>query len=392
MEKSFSSLYLDLMKEFGKAGGFQMIIEKVMTQKKVLSVELLFAYIELMASPHNLYHRAYIIEAVAPFVENVFNYMAEIPDEQLRNVKREKLDYAIAQMELLFRRTYTAKTKSEQGIRLKVAIALSLLRSELLERRIQAIRLLAETCKSAKASQVATYQSIYPSQNDSAILSSLLQVSQVIEEIFGKRSHIQLIQRSVDILKFFLQNSKISRDDFNVIWDCCSHDEQSKIEIFKVISDASNLLPSELVGFISEKYTNIPNTSFKDQDIELLCELGSRYARPTFNVLKAILAIEWQLIKGEISGISSEIYMKAMERFCDVITTPTLVPEATMQEFFKEAYKMLEKGENSLIAIKVLRKSLIQLPIIHRFFNKADMLSTFLTEGNVISNFFIVNL
>ena len=187
-----------------------------------------------------------------------------------------------------------------------------------------------------------------------------------------------------------MQNSNISREDFNVIWNCCEHDEQSKIEIFKVISDTSGLLPSEIIGYISEKFTAYPKSSFKDQDIELLIDLGSRYARPTLEVLKKFLSLEWQVIKGEITDISPDIYLKTLDRFCDVITTPTLVPESTMKEYFAEAYNMLEKSEFSLIALKVLRKSLVQLPIISRYMNKIEMLTNFLNEGKVFQNFFIV--
>ena len=201
--KNYSTLYLDLMSEFGKERGFHTILEKVADKNMKINVELLFAYIELLAAPHNLYHRRFVSETIAPFVESVFKYMGNIPDEELRNIKRERLEFALNQMELLMRRVYTAKTKGEQEIRLRVFIALSLLRSDLLERRIQAIRILSETCKSAKASQMATFQASLPSLNDAAILSGILQVPQVIGEIFGKKSHIQLIQRSIEILRFF---------------------------------------------------------------------------------------------------------------------------------------------------------------------------------------------
>lgn len=342
----FSTFYLTLVAEFGRAGGFQTIVDKVTQRpqrKGELSIDLLFAYLELLEAPSRLYHRAYVSEAITPFLRAALEYMSDIPDEQLRSVKREKVDSALNDIDRLMRRVYTAKTKGEESIKLRVGIALSLLRSELLERRIQAVRLIAETCKAAKASQAAAWESGLPAANDSTVLSSLLQVPRVIDEIFGKKSHIQLIQRSIEILKFVLVYSDITREDINVIWECCIHDEQSKIEIFKVISEAAYLLPSGLIGFIVDKFLAVPKAALKDQDIVLLYELGWKSSKASLNTLQEIFKIQWQAILGDLPGLSSQVYGKNLTRFCDVITTPTIVPEANMQVFLGSAYEMLDK-------------------------------------------------
>eukprot|EP01022_Parablepharisma_sp_SALTPOND_P004330 TRINITY_DN120104_c0_g1_i1.p1 TRINITY_DN120104_c0_g1~~TRINITY_DN120104_c0_g1_i1.p1 ORF type:complete len:1287 (+),score=154.13 TRINITY_DN120104_c0_g1_i1:6286-10146(+) len=383
--KCYSSLYLDLMNNFGKSGGFDKIVSLAQT---TTSVELLFAYLDLMSAPNKLYHRCYVKDKIMSFVEAVMEYMSHIPEEQLRCVTKEKLDVALMRTEDLMRRVYTAKTKGEMLIQLRMGVSISLLRAEQLERRIQAIRIIAETCKSAKSSQEAFFQTNLPTANDSMVLSSLLQVPQLIEEIFGKRSHIQLIQRSTDILKFVLLYSKITQEDFNVIWECCKQDEQSKVEIFKVISDSSNFLPGELIGYIIDKFVALPKSGFKNQDIEIICELGGHYAQPTAAVMRQILELMWQVVKGGITNLSPEIIEKVMIRFCDVITTPMRVPEAVMREYFDQCYQMLEKGQNSILALRVLRRSMVQLPVMARFSSRDEMLFTLLTEGGVFEKFF----
>ena len=334
------------MNTFGNDNGFKKIVERVM--KGPINVNLLFGYLDIMSGPSNLYHRKFVIEYIAPFVEGVIKYMSAIPDEQLRNVSREKLDLALNQMDLLMRRVYTAKTKGEQSIRLKVGIALSLFMSEQLERRIQAIRLIAETCKSAKEAQLASHDSTLPTANDNIVLGKLLQVPQVIEEIFGKRSHIQLIQRSTEILKFFLLNSNITKNDFGVIWECCEHDEQSKIEIYKVLTESSALLSSELIGFITEKFAGVKKNTFKDQDVSLICGLVGKNSRPTFSLLKEIVEILWLILKEDNPSLSNEVYSNAHERFCDIITTPNIFPAENMRNYFSQAYDMLEKVSSFL--------------------------------------------
>jgi len=384
--KCYSSLYMEIMRNFANNGGFEKIIE--MTQKTT-SVELLFACLDIISAPHKLYHRLYVTEKISVFVKNVMKYMSNIPEEQLRCVKKEKLDSFLTRMDDLMRRVYTAKTKGENSIMLRMGISISLLRSDQLERRIQAIRLIAETCKSAKASQEAFVQSNLPTANDSQVLANLLQVPQIIEEIFGKRSHIQLIQRSTDILKFILLYSKITKEDFNVIWDCCEQDEQSKVEIFKVIADSSSLLPSEMIGLIIDKLVNKQKAAYKNQDIEIICELGGHYAQPTPTVMKQILDIMWQVVKGDIINLSAEIIEKVMTRFCDVITTPVRVAEALMREYFNQCFAMIDKSQNSILAMRVLRRSLVQLPTLARFANREDMVLALLNEGKAFENFYL---
>lgn len=318
-------------------------IEKGIVEKTSFSVEVLFSLLDLFAAPHNLYHRVYVSDTVAPFFKNVATYMSNLRDEELRLVKKEKLDSALVSAEKLMRRIYTAKTKGEQFISLKISISLGLLRSEQLERRIQAIRLIADTCKTAKTSQDLYHQSFLPTANDNIIVSGLLQVSQVIDEIFGKRSHIQLIQRSTDILKFFLINSKIAKSDLATIWECCERDEQSKFEIYKVIGDSAQFLPNDLIRFIVKKFTKAPRSSLKDQDIGLISVFAGHSVKAPLKLLKKALGLMWEAITGQIPGISQEAIANTITKFCDFITTPTKVPEVVMKEFLELGYELIDK-------------------------------------------------
>ena len=41
-----------------------------------------------------------------------------------------------------------------------------------------------------------------------------------------------------------------------------------------------------------------------------------------------------------------------------------------------------------MLALKILRKSLVQLPLLHSFTAHSDMIAAFLNEGNVLANLF----
>lgn len=342
--KCESSFYMELMHYFGKEGGFQFILEQTvgLIGKPAFNIDILFAYIDLICGPCYIYHRSFVVGVLTPFTQAVCTLLSNIHQDQVKALKLNKLEVAVAQIDCFMRRVYTAKTKGEQGIILKVGICLSLLRAEGLERRIQATRLLAEICRSVKLTQQIAYYQNLPQANDSEVLTKLLKVPEIVGEIFGKKSHIQLIQRSTEILKFIFIYSSLTPADFGTIWACCEKDEQSKIEVFKVLSDASNYLPRGLIGLIVENFKSVPNTSFRDEDMNLICELGWRFANPTLEAHKEILNIEWKVITGEIAGLSNEVYLKTMERFCDIVTTPTKIPSSIMLSFFQQAYTMLE--------------------------------------------------
>ena len=373
------------MKYFESEQGFDRIINLVKTAR---SIELVFVCLGIVSAPHMLYHRLYVNTKIAEFVEAFMEYMSRIPEDQARFIKSQILHDALIQIENLMRRVYTAKTKNELLIKLRVDISISLLSVDQLEKRIQAIKIIAESCKAAKESREACQPTHLPTANDSIVLSKILKFPRIIDEIFGKRSHIELIQRFTEILKFIVQNSKITKRDFNIIWECCTQDEQSKVEVFKVLSDSADLLPGELIAFIVEKYVAIPRAFLKDQDIILLCKLLSVSSKATSEALSFILDLLWEVIRGMEENLSEEANKSAVYRFCDVITTPNRVSREVMKEYFDQCYKMLEEGNNSTLALKILRKSMAQLHNPGDNISINELLLNFLNEGNAINNFF----
>jgi len=383
--KSYSSLYLELINTFESKDGFRQILYLI---KNTKNIEDIFLLVGVMAAPNMLYHKMYVDTMIKRFVESVMEYISSIPIDQVRFIHKGKLGEFLVRLEELMRRVYTSKTKGELLIKLRMEISISLLRAEQLEKRIEAIKLIAETCKSAKASQESYRHTRSPRANDPFVLSNLLKVPQLISEIFGKRSHIELIQRSTEILRFLFLFSKITKEDFNVIWECCVNDEQSKIEILKVISDNSNLFPGELIGLIVEKYVALPKSELKDQDIEILCEFTKNYTQQNSEALEEILDMLWELIKNRCEGFPGEIYERVMCRFCDVIVTPSRVPEDIMKKYFNQCYKMIETGENVVIGLEVVRRSMIQLNCTKKDMTTKEFLFNLLAEGNAIENFF----
>ncbi len=339
----FSRFYAELMKSFGDSGGFKSVLERARTPS--MGAELLCTWIDLMAAPYEVYHRCFVRDTLAPFVEAVLGSLVSLSEEELKGLRKEALETAIGQVEKLMRRVYTVKRKNEEMIKLRVGVGLSLLKTTLLEKRIQAIRLISDTCKAAKQSQYRQAQGAPAPTAESRAVVKMLQVPQVIEQIFGKSSHIQLIQRSTEILKFCLLNNSFIKEDLDLIWDCCVRDEQSKVEIFKVFTDSLHYLSKELIAFMIGKFAETPPGSIKEADAALLCEFGHKFSYLPKESLTQALDLMWNAIlrRTEYCGILPEMREKLLDKFCELITTPYHVSEDIMNSYLERAYKMLKQ-------------------------------------------------
>ena len=333
------------MESFGSAGGFDHILARIKGPLSTLppDTELVFACVGLVSAPYNVYHRCFVRDFVEPFVTVILDYMTNIPEDDMKNVRKERLETTLFQIEHLIRRVYTVRQSVEETIKLRVRIGLRLLRSELLERRIHAIRLISDTCRTAKFSQSFSSQT---QSHEIVLVNKVLQVPQIIEQIFGKWSHIELIQRSTEILNFFLLFNSLTRAELEVIWGCCLRDEQSKVEIYKVINDAQACASKETVmAFLVEKFAALPPSQLRSIDLSLLFEFEHRFAHLPPEVLKQILELMWSvnIRKAEYNSVSTEMREKSLEKYCEILSSIYYVPEELTHEYFARIYKMLSE-------------------------------------------------
>ena len=104
------------------------------------------------------------------------------------------------------------------------------LKSNYLERRIQGIKELGMIIKNFR---------IFSTKNfTGAFLVEWLAKNEVFSIIFTpKTTHLQLVQRSSDILKLFLSEDMFTQDQMAQFWALTKSDY--KFEVYKIISDIS---------------------------------------------------------------------------------------------------------------------------------------------------------
>jgi hypothetical protein len=61
----------------------------------------------------------------------------------------------------------------------------------------------------------------------------------VIEVIFGEKdSHVQLVQRGLELIKFLVDQKDFTEKDLELVWNSAQRgDEQTKLEIYRIFKD-----------------------------------------------------------------------------------------------------------------------------------------------------------
>ena len=120
---------------------------------------------------------------------------------------------------------------------------------------------------------------------------------EIVEHVFGKNTHLQLIQRSTDLIKLLFNEKDVLESEIDLIWDSCTKQgEQIKLVVYDIILDvlkmAYNSLRDQTKAYFIAKLEQLEPDELFDKDIELLTELGKKgvsggYRRPEDFVLKA---------------------------------------------------------------------------------------------------------
>ena len=99
---------------------------------------------------------------------------------------------------------------------LVLSVGFSLMRSDKLEQRIQGLK---EVLEQIKNTRLTARKSI--SAKD---VMRKLKKENIFDNIFGDNYHIQLIQRSQEIIKFYIHEKELSEREIDSIWNATKKD------------------------------------------------------------------------------------------------------------------------------------------------------------------------
>lgn len=155
---------------------------------------------QIVSTPYLVYHKEFVVEYGPRFVSVCKRRLREAPEKSLRDVRREKIDAIIKSVDCLSRRLIAKDEREKETEVLRLEVSLMCLKSNYLERRIQGIRDLNQIIKGNRILSNKSFTSQF--------LIEWMQSNDVFGILFDtKRTHLQLVQRTNDILKLLLQEN-----------------------------------------------------------------------------------------------------------------------------------------------------------------------------------------
>ncbi|KAF9401029.1 hypothetical protein BGX21_002899 [Mortierella sp. AD011] len=102
-------------------------------------------------------------------------------------------------------------------------------------------------------------------------LCSKLQTMQIIECIFGSNIHLEIVQRSTDVLVFMVQARVLTVDDIELIWAAVGGNQHRSIVngVYQVLGELCIRLPHEFLRNLFHKLQAVPLGSWDQQLLDL---------------------------------------------------------------------------------------------------------------------------
>lgn len=102
-------------------------------------------------------------------------------------------------------------------------------------------------------------------------LCTKLQGLHIVGYIFGPNIHLEIVQRSTDLLAFLVQAKVLSMDDIDLIWAAVGGNQHRSIVygVYQVLGDLSNKLPQEVLRNLFVKLQAVPLSNWDLQLVEL---------------------------------------------------------------------------------------------------------------------------
>ncbi|CDW78148.1 ubiquitin carboxyl-terminal hydrolase family protein [Stylonychia lemnae] len=355
----------DYLNEFGAKGGYDKILEFLMSQNiervklfalifiQTISLKHIQLILDFLSKTQTLWHRQFMCKFI-PLLREAAEYAVLHRDNKnggalQQKFTKESLLGVQKALQGVIRRYYTQEKYAQLMAEFNFNIGFQLLRSEKLEQRILGIKEIIDQIKNTK---FAARKMI-----SSKDVMKKLKTDNVFEQIFGENYHIQLIQRSQEIIKFYINEKEITEVEIDQIWQATKRDQQTKMEIYKIIQEVAIMFKQDEVEMLVQRFSEVPPDQFVEKEIECVYELAKySYKQQTFSVRAAKLF--WDIAVQE-RPYKKQIIEIAMEKFIDLIRNWDREQKG---EFIAKCIAKIKNHQSTVQSIKIVQKILDQIP------------------------------
>jgi hypothetical protein len=131
----FSFYYSEIVCFFAQNGGFEKIIY-VLKNKEKVSFDLIHISFFILSQCSTLLHKDYACYLGNEIKENIFNFINELNNNELRNLKKESLDLINKVLKIFLNVLYNKEERMHILEQFNINFSVKMLKSSSLEKRI----------------------------------------------------------------------------------------------------------------------------------------------------------------------------------------------------------------------------------------------------------------
>jgi hypothetical protein len=343
---------------FGRLGGFRELKAELEKSNPPPSV----SRIKLILAPVHEIKEFLVNDFLLWFTkvnERVFEAVMSMSDEDLKSDYRTASD-AIMYMSTLYR--YTDRPDAHQlADTRRLQFALKGFRSQFLERRLASLNDINEILESLDSKESARDEDYGPFWVTKDIMCEWLDKNKILDMIFTRNLHLEVLKRSYKIMTFLAMNGRISAREVEMIWDVAvgKHETIQK-NIYDLLLQITRYLKPDILKIMVDLIRALPHGSYSQQHVDMLrmisgilIAMGSK--KPSeFQFLGP--EVLWDLIQDDVRFSPPELHICALHVLVEVLEIHDCRP--IRGEYFAKCVNNLSRHRSVPQSLVVMNKLL----------------------------------
>lgn len=350
----FSYYFVQLLSEFARIDGFNIIINKLKSKEINFEVLQLIFYILSSAFPH--LHRDYLIVLSKDLEENTLNLLRNITDKDLRMIKKETTDLMLVVLRNYLKVSKGSDESNAVIDNFNLSFALRLLKTNFLDKRIAAVKTIVDHLISVKYSAKSTEYAI-----------KQIESNNIFNEIFGSNSHIQLVKISKDLVEFLLEHGKLKDQDVALIWNATKKgDLEGKLSVLDILTKVHSLLSIDQINALLDNIFSQNQQDIIIQEVDLIFKLSQKsYYSGEENSLQRCFDYFINILIA-----NEEKFDEEKEKVDFVVKSLILITKKNpsyKSKIINFSLDSFECNKNSIVGMKLIEQLLLNVNIEHDF-------------------------
>ncbi|ETO28198.1 hypothetical protein RFI_08932 [Reticulomyxa filosa] len=293
-----------VLNEFGRAGGFDLLIRRLNNHKPCMPVKNIRFILSTLSKSVNALTRQTYQKYILPLHQHVCGALESMSDVELRELKKEFMTKIVEAMEDLLRRGKSPIEIAQFSETFQLTMALRRLTSQSIERRVNGVQYISFVCQNVRKGYISHSFKFTTVE----FLSKWIEETKLLQLLFGPNSHPQLMKQATDILRFMCIENVLTMDHLSVIWSALERaaqkldDVDNELQtICKIIDDIASHLNVDHFEFLFSKFEKLSAKELTEHHLQLMKDLMRNMYMKTITNESAerIANVLWNLVQDE---------------------------------------------------------------------------------------------